>query len=396
MEDSENIERSTNDLIKKVNKNKIAPTLQKRAAAGGEYGPNKEWYKGGSFIATTDMPKKIRAKWEKMTSNIKHDIQVGRDKREKRNVGMFSPIERLAGSAMDLDGRINNLYLLKIGGAYETQAREAIKRWTEGEVQLPINDFPLLINATDLVAALLSGYAVSEEVIRSHPWASDYVMAVGSIQELKMSIRSIIKDILLEETSGISFETQHTASHHGQSDFTLYLLVNGKKVAYLDYTIFQGETQIAMVEVPKQEDKRKGYGRMLVDRLAHDRGGYDNIQWGSMTPDGSALQQAMDRERGFDRQEHENLHYRMDDMMKLISKKSRNAAGFFQDLCAIGYGDAWKKWAPHIKDSHIDGIDQSDLAALAEWTRGSIENNHPTDWEPKDQVQQFVMGLMSN
>lgn len=30
---------------------------QKRAAAGGEYGPNGEWYKGGAWIATTEEPK---------------------------------------------------------------------------------------------------------------------------------------------------------------------------------------------------------------------------------------------------------------------------------------------------------------------------------------------------
>lgn len=208
-----------------------------------------------------------------------------------------------------------------------------------------------------------------------------------------MDIRRMIRNILLEEASGIAFETQHTASYHGQSNFTLRLLANGREVAHLDYTIFQGETQIAMVEVPRPEDKRKGYGRMLVDRLAQERGGYDKIQWGSMTPDGAALQQAMDREKNFDREEHENLHYRQEDMIALISKKGKNAAGFFRDTCAIGYEAAWQKWAAHIKDSHIDGIDQSDLSDLAEWTRGSVENHHPKDWEPQDWVQRFVAEL---
>lgn len=33
------------------------PARQKRAAAGGEHGPNGEFYEGGKFIATTDHPK---------------------------------------------------------------------------------------------------------------------------------------------------------------------------------------------------------------------------------------------------------------------------------------------------------------------------------------------------
>lgn len=32
-------------------------TGQRRAVAGGEVGPNGEWYAGGTFIATTDRPK---------------------------------------------------------------------------------------------------------------------------------------------------------------------------------------------------------------------------------------------------------------------------------------------------------------------------------------------------
>lgn len=208
-----------------------------------------------------------------------------------------------------------------------------------------------------------------------------------------MDLRRLIREAIQEVAQGITFETDHTASYHGQSNFTLYLLVNGREVAHLDYTIFQGETQIAMVEVPSPQDKRKGYGRMLVGRLAQERGGYQNVKWGSMTPDGAALQKAMDRERNFDREDHENQHYRQDEMVDLIRKKSENAAGFFADTCAIGYEAAWQKWAANIKDSHIDGIDQSDLSDLAEWTRGSVENHHPKDWEPQDWVQRFVAEL---
>jgi len=32
-------------------------TGQRRAKAGGEFGPNREWYRGGQYIANTDTPK---------------------------------------------------------------------------------------------------------------------------------------------------------------------------------------------------------------------------------------------------------------------------------------------------------------------------------------------------
>jgi hypothetical protein len=37
-------------------------TSQPRAKTGGEYGPNGEWYNGGAFIATSEMPKRERHK----------------------------------------------------------------------------------------------------------------------------------------------------------------------------------------------------------------------------------------------------------------------------------------------------------------------------------------------
>lgn len=47
---------------------------QKRAKAGGEYGPNGEWYKGGTWIATTDHPK--TAPTERGEFHPLHDAHV--------------------------------------------------------------------------------------------------------------------------------------------------------------------------------------------------------------------------------------------------------------------------------------------------------------------------------
>ena len=46
-------------------------TGQLRAKSGGEVGPNGEWYPGGAFIATTEMPKMARAKRDKAAKGRK-------------------------------------------------------------------------------------------------------------------------------------------------------------------------------------------------------------------------------------------------------------------------------------------------------------------------------------
>lgn len=212
-----------------------------------------------------------------------------------------------------------------------------------------------------------------------------------------MDIRRLIRAVLREQAEGISFHIDHTASYHGQSNFTMYLIKDNKKVAYLDYTVFQGETEISMVEVYRQEDKRKGYGRALVQHLADQVGGYENIKWSMMTDDGSALRQAMDNEKGFDRKEYENEHYKKDDMMSLIAGRSEDAAKFFGDLTVMGYESTWKKWEEYFKihglNNEIDGIDLNDLSRLSEWTRGSVENNNPVNVEPDWFVVNFVEEL---
>jgi len=210
-----------------------------------------------------------------------------------------------------------------------------------------------------------------------------------------VDLRDLIRSIIRESTdSGLRFHTDHTASYHGQSNYTLYLMRGDKKVGYLDYSIFQGEVQIDMIRV---FENRKGYGRMLVDELSREYGGYQNIKWSGMTPDGAALQKAMDREKGFDRQEHENKHYKKASMVALIKARSIDAARFFEDITALGSQATWKKWEPYLAErgypTTIDGIDLNDLDDLSAWTRDSVENHHPSDLEPDDWTMRFVEQL---
>ncbi len=211
-----------------------------------------------------------------------------------------------------------------------------------------------------------------------------------------VNLRAIIRSIVLESTEDIGFETENIAVYAGQSNFTMYLTRAGRKLAYMDFVIFQGEPSISMIEVYRDEDKRKGYGRMLVDKLA-EKYGYENIDWGMTTPDGTALQRSMDAARGFDRAEHNNKHYKKEEMVALIKARSIDAAKFFLDMTELGDKATWDKWGEYLKarkyPSEIDGIDLNDLDALSEWTRDSVNNKNPTEYEPDDWVMQFVEQL---
>ncbi len=73
--------------------------------------------------------------------------------------------------------------------------------------------------------------------------------------------------------------------HHGQSDERLYIEAGGEVVASLDYSVYQGEPAIKMIEVT---DRRQGYARALLLRL-QSLYPDEEIDWGSLTDDGAKL-----------------------------------------------------------------------------------------------------------
>ena len=79
---------------------------------------------------------------------------------------------------------------------------------------------------------------------------------------------------------------RHTVfdSHHGQTDERLYVMDEGKLLAYLDYSVYQGEPSIKMI---KSMDQRKGYARALVLALQAEYPETE-IDWGMLTDDGAA------------------------------------------------------------------------------------------------------------
>lgn len=88
-------------------------------------------------------------------------------------------------------------------------------------------------------------------------------------------------------------EEEATGYYKGQLDATLIAIDDkGSPVGYLDYSVYDGRPNIRMVEALI---KNQGVGRALVEALAK-KYPYGDIDWGYTTPDGTALQRAMDRQ----------------------------------------------------------------------------------------------------
>jgi len=66
--------------------------------------------------------------------------------------------------------------------------------------------------------------------------------------------------------SQIEFINEHLNWHHGQSDFRLSAIINGDRVGYIDYVLFNDEVNVSMIEVDKDK-RRQGIGSKLLKEL---------------------------------------------------------------------------------------------------------------------------------
>ena len=86
----------------------------------------------------------------------------------------------------------------------------------------------------------------------------------------------------------VKLEISYTNYSHGQHDgYIIARNEEGLGMGYLDFSIYEGEALIKMVEV-KPEYRRLGIGIMLVKRLEQEVG-KGNIDWGGLTDDGKEL-----------------------------------------------------------------------------------------------------------
>jgi hypothetical protein len=136
------------------------PTGQKRAKVGGEYGPNGEWYEGGRWIATQDIPKKQKEKLRKAASG---KVQVEGYQWEVPEPGQMAILHNLGGTVLNpRDGSINYNYLeyMKYSADEVAEFEEVVRRWKAGERWIKVTEFPRMARFADLARMQLAGMDV--------------------------------------------------------------------------------------------------------------------------------------------------------------------------------------------------------------------------------------------
>lgn len=138
---------STEDLAKMAQAPAEEEPKQKRANAGGEVGPNGEHYKGGAFIATTEMPKSMKDKIKRAAGDGMETVRdlEGNVTREKPpHPGLMSISGTMMGTLIGRKGEVNEQALdyLQASPEKRKQVADLAEKYRAGEHWAPINDYP--------------------------------------------------------------------------------------------------------------------------------------------------------------------------------------------------------------------------------------------------------------
>ena len=100
---------------------------------------------------------------------------------------------------------------------------------------------------------------------------------------------------LRESVEALDFKAYLTItdSYKGEAFGYCQAHIGDSPIGYLNFSIYQGEADVKMIEV-NEKYRRKGVAKKLLDLLAAEVGGKQNINWGYHTEDGQALHTAYD------------------------------------------------------------------------------------------------------
>ena len=88
--------------------------------------------------------------------------------------------------------------------------------------------------------------------------------------------------------SGVTFETGGDALGKEYHGYIVAYDKSGKKIGYVDYSVYQGETSVKMVQV-NPEYRRQGYGLLLLNKLQDQSDTPITIQGNFATTEGEGL-----------------------------------------------------------------------------------------------------------
>lgn len=148
---------------------------QKRAAKGGEYGPNGEWYPPGSFIATTEMPKRQRDALKKAADK---KVQVGQNEWAVPEPGKISIMDAM-GPAFGFSREWNeaeggytytpelNAQAMEYYRNDPDTMRDLFNRFAAGEKYVDLDDYGHAANFGDIARAAVAGHPIKPEAMQA-------------------------------------------------------------------------------------------------------------------------------------------------------------------------------------------------------------------------------------
>lgn len=126
------------------------------------------------------------------------------------------------------------------------------------------------------------------------------------------------------ELTNINFKNEMRGFHHGQSDMTLSAYIGKDLAGIIDYTEYEKEPSISMIEVAPQF-RRKGIARKLIyelQRLYPEK----EIEWGMTTDDGGMLYNSLNFKEipVFDVDRYNKLKSKFDQLTKTMEQDWNN------------------------------------------------------------------------
>lgn len=217
-----------------------------------------------------------------------------------------------------------------------------------------------------------------------------------NLNKLFLEILSESMPELLKEVygNGINFEEYVNDSYKGETFGGMNMFLDGKVVAYVEYTKYNDEIFIGDI---KAIERGKGYGVELMKHLASIYG-YENLNRGMLTPDGVKMRQKLDKHFNFDPIKHEESKNKHMDPSVLDKIPNDIIREFLKHMIKNGYQEAWATYMSHpdfrklsnFLDSTYD-FDFNDISIIAEWIKGSPTNNH----DPEDEVPDWVEEMLT-
>lgn len=137
-----------------------------RARAGGEVGKNQDFYKGGQFLPSTEMPKREREKINRAASGKERiDVGYGSDKFAIPEV-YKAPLVRDYSVFMN-DEHLG--YLEREGAApeYIEKQREARRMWDAGDRFVDVREKPEFAKFQDVARIFKAGLPIPDQVVKA-------------------------------------------------------------------------------------------------------------------------------------------------------------------------------------------------------------------------------------